>query len=246
MDRPVLEGFDLEIPGGYTTAIVGTNGAGKSTLIKLLCRFYDPQGGRITLDGVDLRALAIEDLRRQMTVLFQTPVQFCATAAENIAFGDVGAGSEEAAIRAAAAAAGVDALVRDLPQGYATPLGVLFDQGVDLSVGQWQRLALARAYHRPAPLLILDEPTSALDPWAEADWLARFRTLSAGRTALVITHRFSTARHADFIHVMDGGRIVESGTHAELRAAGGPYAVLWHGQLAGRRDGRDGAATRRA
>lgn len=218
--HPVFEGLDLEIPGGRTTAIVGTNGAGKTTLIKLICRFYDPQAGRITFDGVDIRSLPLDDLRRRIAVLFQAPIAFNATAREAIALGDVGVAHPDAAIEAAAEAAGAADIVARLPQGYATPLGVHFGGGVDLSVGEWQRLALARACLRPAPVLVLDEPTSAMDPWAEADWMARFGTLTAGRTVVVITHRIGTARHADIIHVADGGRIVESGSHADLVAAG--------------------------
>lgn len=225
--RPVFDGLDLEIPGGRTTAIVGTNGAGKTTLIKLACRFYDPQAGRITFDGVDIRTLAPDDLRRRIAVLFQSPIAFNATARESVALGDVDAAPPDAAIRAAADAAGAADLVARLPLGYDTPLGVHFGQGVDLSVGEWQRMALARAYLRPAPVLVLDEPTSAMDPWAEAAWMARFRALATGRTVVVITHRISTARHADLVHVLDGGRIVESGTHAALLAAGGAYARLW-------------------
>ncbi len=230
-ERGVLEGLDLDIPAGQVAAIVGPNGAGKSTLIKLLCRFYDPTEGAITLDGIDLRRLRLDDLRRQLSVLFQTPVEYNATFAENIAMGRLGLAPEGAEIRRAAVAAGADTLAARLPQGYATPLGTWFDAGTDLSVGEWQRLALARAYLREARLIVLDEPTSAMDPWAEADWLDRWRALVRGRTAIIITHRWTTARHADRIHVIDAGRVVESGSHGALLARGGPYAQAWVAQM---------------
>lgn len=229
--RDALHEFDLAIPAGQITAIVGVNGAGKSTLIKLLCRLYDPDAGRITLDGVDLRDVAVRELRRQITVLFQEPMQYNDTAAANIALGDLIRGADADAVSAAARAAGADAPIARLPDGFDTLLGKWFAGGVDLSVGEWQRLALARAYLRRAPLMILDEPTSAMDPWAETDWLRRFRDLAAGGTALIITHRFTTAMHADVIHVMDGGRIVESGSHAELLRLGGRYATSWDAQM---------------
>jgi ATP-binding cassette subfamily B protein len=212
-------------------AIVGPNGAGKSTLIKLACRFYDPDGGRITLDGVELRDLPLETLRRQITVLFQEPVRYNATAAENIALGDLAAGASRAEIEAAAVAAGADGPIARLPHGYETLLGKWFAGGMELSVGEWQRLALARAFLRRARLIILDEPTSAMDSWAEADWMERFRQLAAGRTAIIITHRFTTAIRADQIHVMEQGRIVESGSHQELLARGGRYAGSWAEQV---------------
>jgi ATP-binding cassette subfamily B protein len=225
--RAVLEDFALEIPAGRITAVVGPNGAGKSTLIKLLCRFYDPESGRIEWDGTDLRKLPIEELRRSITVLFQEPVHYSETAARNIALGDLAAQPGRDAIQGAANAAGAEEAIGRLPQGFDTLLGRMFADGAELSTGEWQRLALARAFLRRAPLIVLDEPTSAMDPWAETDWLQRFRRLAAGRTALVITHRFTTARFADIIHVMEDGRITESGSHAELLARGGRYAAGW-------------------
>lgn len=226
--HPALADFSLTLAAGKVTAIVGENGAGKSTLVKLLCRFYDPQQGRITMDGVDLREMELTALHRQITVLFQEPVHYHATAAENIAMGDLSADSGR--IRTAARAGGADGFIEKLPQGYDTVLGQWFG-GSELSVGEWQRVALARAFLRNAPLIVLDEPTSAMDSWAEADWLNRFRHLTEGHTALIITHRFTTAMHADIIHVMDRGRIIESGTHAELVAAGGHYAGSWQAQM---------------
>jgi len=228
--RLALDGFDLTLPAGQIVAIVGENGAGKSTLIKLLCRFYDPEAGRVSLDGVDLRDLALADWRQRITVLFQEPVHYHDTVAYNLTCGDLAAAPDAEAMAAAARAAGADGPIQRLPQGYETVLGKWFG-GAELSVGEWQRLALARAFLRRSTLLILDEPTSAMDSWAEADWLARFRALAAGRTAVVITHRFTTALHADVIHVMGQGRILESGSHAGLLARGGRYARSWAQQL---------------
>ena len=228
--RLALDGFDLTLPAGQIAAIVGENGAGKSTLIKLLCRFYDPEAGRVCLDGVDLRELAVAEWRRRITVLFQEPVHYHDTVAYNLRCGDLAAAPDAGAMAAAARAAGAEEPIQRLPQGYETVLGKWFG-GAELSVGEWQRLALARAFLRRSILLILDEPTSAMDSWAEADWLARFRALAAGRTAVVITHRFTTALHADIIHVMGQGHILESGSHAELLARGGRYARSWTQQL---------------
>jgi ATP-binding cassette subfamily B protein len=228
-ERRALENFNLLIPAGQLVALVGPNGAGKSTLVKLLCRFYDPEAGRIALDGIDLRDLALAELRSRITVLFQTPVHYNATVSENIALGDLTRGSGPE-IQAAARAAGADETIAHLPRGYDQLLGNWFESGTELSVGEWQRIALARAFLRQAPIIALDEPTSAMDPWAEADWLARLRALATGRTALFITHRFTTAMHADIIHVMVGGRIVESGCHQRLLAKGGRYAQSWAAQ----------------
>lgn len=229
--RKTLQDFSLSIAAGQIAAVVGANGAGKSTLVKLLCRFYDPQEGAITLDGVNLRDFSIEDLRRQITVLFQEPVHYSATVRQNIALGDMQADPSLERIIAAAQAAGADKSISYLADGYDTLLGKWFEGGADLSVGEWQRMALARAFLRLAPVIVLDEPTSAMDPWAEADWLTRFRQLAAGHTALLITHRFTTAAFADCIHVMDEGRIVESGNHHELLSGGGRYAASWKEQM---------------
>jgi ATP-binding cassette subfamily B protein len=225
-----LDRFDLDIPKGKVVALVGHNGAGKSTLIKLLCRFYDPDAGRILLDGADLRALDQAALRRQITVLFQDPVHYHASVRENIAFGDLEGLSDENRVRQAAQDAGALEPIERLQDGFEALLGKWFG-GAELSGGEWQRIALARAFFRRASLVILDEPTSSMDSWAEQDWLGRFRTLTAGRTALMITHRFTTAMHADIIHVLDKGRVVESGTHAELVALGGAYAASWAAQM---------------
>jgi ATP-binding cassette subfamily B protein len=229
--RVALCNFDLTIPPGCIVAIVGANGAGKSTLVKLLCRFYDPDEGRILLEGVDLRRFSLRELRRQITILFQEPVHYQNTVSENIALGDLSIATDSRQVERVAHAAGAGKPIEGLPQGYDTLLGKWFKGGTELSVGEWQRLALARAYWRQAPILVLDEPTSAMDPWAEHDWLQRFRQLAAGHTTLIITHRFTTARYADIIHVMEDGRVVESGNHAELLALGGRYAQSWQDQM---------------
>ena len=224
-----LDDFSLTIPSGKIVAIVGPNGAGKSTLLKLLCRFYDPDRGTIEIDGRDLRDFAVDDLRRSITVLFQQPFHYNTTVRENVLYGDMK--SSESEIAAAIRAAGAEEIVACLPQQEQTLLGRWFAGGTELSVGEWQRIALARAFLRRAPIVILDEPTSALDPWAEADWLERFRQLAVGRTSIIITHRFTTAMNADVIHVMDRGRIVESGSHNLLLAQNGLYAESWSRQM---------------
>lgn len=227
--RPVLDRFSLKIPAGKVSAIVGPNGSGKSTLIKLLGRLYDPSAGAVTFDGTDLRSFDPVELRRRITVLLQEPVKYNLEAAQSIALGDPGADRDR--IEQAARDAGASELISALPEGMDTVLGKWFEGGSELSVGQWQRIALARAFLREAPLVLLDEPTSAMDSWAEADWMDRLRQLVEGRTAVVITHRFTTTMRADRIFVMEGGRIAESGTHEELVRAGGRYAESWEAQM---------------
>jgi ATP-binding cassette subfamily B protein len=228
-----LRDFNLTIPAGRFVALVGPNGAGKSTLFKLLCRLYDPESGTVELDGIDLRALEIDGLRNRITVLFQQPVHYNATAADNVRLGRLGALPEE--VEAAARDAGAHDLITALPAGYETLLGKWFASGTELSSGEWQRVALARAFLRQAPLWLLDEPTSAMDPWAESDWLARLRTLAARRTILLSTHRFTTACQADVIHVLVEGQVAESGSHEDLLAQGGLYAKAWANQAKGGR-----------
>jgi ATP-binding cassette subfamily B protein len=242
-DEWALRHFSLTIPAGKTVAVVGPNGAGKSTLTKLLCRFYDPQAGRILIDGVDLRALSLEALRQEVTVMFQYPMQYIATAAENIRMGDRAAAStrpdsdplDRARVKRAARAGGAHEIIDRLPNGYDTLLGKQFQDGVELSGGQWQRITLARAFYREAPLVVLDEPTSFMDSWAELRWLERFRRLVHDRTAVIITHRFTTAMQADLIFVMMDGQVVESGSHDALVAEGGMYADSWRAQTTVRR-----------
>jgi ATP-binding cassette, subfamily B, bacterial len=228
--HPALEDFNLEIPEGKVVALVGHNGAGKSTLIKLICRFYDPDEGQILLNGSDLRSFDQKALRSQIAVLFQDPVHYQASVRENIAFGDIAELSDNARMWEAAHDAGALESIERLQGGFEGLLGKWFG-GAELSGGEWQRIALARAFFRQASLIILDEPTSSMDSWAEQDWLGRFRRLTSGKTALMITHRFTTAMHADVIHVLDRGRVVESGTHAQLVTLGGAYAGSWAAQM---------------
>lgn len=230
-ERVALENFDLNIPAGQVVAIVGPNGAGKSTLVKLLCRFYDPTAGSVEIDGIDIRKFALNDLRRLITVLFQMPQAYHATAGENIAISDLEHDTNQQAIEGAAKAAGAHEVITRLPQTYNTLLGRWFADGAELSGGEWLRVALARAFLRRSPIVILDEPTSFMDSWAENEWLERFRTLVKGRTTLIISHRFTTAMRADIIYVVDQGRVVESGSHQELLQLGGLYAVSWQAQM---------------
>lgn len=226
-----LLNLNMNIPAGKIVAIVGENGAGKSTLAKVLCRFYDPQEGRISLDEVDLRDIALPELRHMITVLFQSPVPYHTTARENIGFGDISTPGTQERIESAARSAGAHEAIMRLPQAYESLLGKWFADGNELSGGEWQRIALARAFFREAPIIILDEPTSFMDPWAEADWFDRLQVLTRGRTSLIITHRFTIARRADLIYVMKGGSVVESGTHAELVRLNGLYAESWAVQV---------------
>ncbi len=230
-DTDVLNDFSLTLPARNVTAIVGENGAGKTTLSKLLGRLYDPQEGRVLIDGVDIRDYRVEDLRKQITTLFQQPIRYQDTVAQNIVVGNVHRDPDQAALKEAARKAMIHETIQDLPEGYDTQLGHWFG-GTDLSGGQWQRIALARAYYRDAPIVILDEPTSAMDSWAENEWLQSFgRLVDEGRTAFIITHRFTTAMHADIIHVMDDGEVIESGTHEELLEQEGHYAESWRNQV---------------
>ena len=220
-DRAALHDLSLAVEPGETVALVGPSGAGKTTVFQLLLRFYDPQQGRITLDGVDLRALALPDLRGSFALVPQDPVLFGASAADNIGFGRSGADAD--AIVAAAQAAEAHEFLDTLPERYETYLG---ERGVRLSGGQQQRVAIARALLRDAPILLLDEATSSLDAQSEHAVQHALERLMQGRTTLVIAHRLATVQRADRIVVMDGGRIVAQGTHAELVQAGGLYAEL--------------------
>ena len=228
--QAVLDGVSVVLPAGKVTALVGANGAGKSTLVKLLTRMYDPDTGTILLDGIPLHEYDLESWRRRIAVVYQDFAQFALTFRENIAVGAYAAGDGEGHIEQAAQWAGADEIAAKLPHGYATELTRRFAGGVELSGGEWQKVALARGFVRDAALVILDEPTAALDAEAEYRLFAQFRELVRGKTALIISHRFSTVRMADQIVVLDEGRIIEAGSHAALVAQGGHYATLYEMQ----------------
>ncbi|MCA7024720.1 MULTISPECIES: ABC transporter ATP-binding protein [Stenotrophomonas] len=234
-ERWAVRHLDFRLGAGEVIALVGENGAGKTTLVKLLARLYDPDEGRILLDGRDLRDYDLDDLRANMGVIFQDFVRYHLSAGENIGVGQVDAMSDTARIRDAARRALADEVIDALPGGYGQLIGRRFKNGVDLSGGQWQKIAIARAYMRDAQVMILDEPTAALDARAEFEVFQRFKELSAQRTAVLISHRFSSVRMADRILVLADGRIEASGTHAELMSQGGRYAELFELQAAGYR-----------
>ncbi|MEU5950761.1 ATP-binding cassette domain-containing protein [Streptomyces sp. NPDC047525] len=244
--KPVLRGLDLQIPAGASVAIVGANGCGKTTLIKLLARLYEPDAGRITADGADVRECDARQWRRGISVVFQDFVKYPLTLRDNVAMGAPDIGGDPDALERALELADGGELPRGLGAGWDTVLSRQFAGGADLSAGQWQRVALARALlaARSGAVLVLDEPTAHLDARAEADFFDRFLTVSGGATTVLVSHRFSGVRRAGLIHVMDGGRIVESGTHDALMALGGKYARMYRLQAerfvdddAGRGDG---------
>jgi ATP-binding cassette subfamily B protein len=229
-ERPVLEDVRFSVGPGEVVALVGDNGSGKTTLAKLLCRLHDPTHGRISIDGTDLRDVDPAALRREISVIFQDYVHYPLSARENIWIGDVEADPLSAAVIRAAEQAGAAPLIARLPRGYDTILGGQFEDGVELSVGEWQKVALARAFLRDAQLVILDEPTSSMSARAEAEVFQAIRGLLDGKAALLVSHRFSTVRMADRICVLEQGRIVEQGTHDELVRLGGTYASMYEQQ----------------
>jgi len=234
-ERWAVRHLSFTLRAGEVLALVGENGAGKTTLVKLLSRLYDPDEGRILLDGHPLADYDLEELRLNIGVIFQDFVRYYLSAADNVAVGRIDAREDHARIVEAAHRSMADEVIAKLPRGYEQMLGKLFKSGVDLSGGEWQKIAIARAYMRDAPLLILDEPTAALDARSEFEVFQRFKELSQGKTAVIISHRFSTVRMADRIIVLDGGRIEEIGSHADLLAANGHYAELFELQAAGYR-----------
>lgn len=233
--RLVLSGIRFRLDAGEKIALVGENGAGKTTLVKLLARLYDPSSGSIHLDGADLRDYSVEDLRREIGVIFQDYMRYDMLARENIGVGRVEELSDTARVAAAARKSLADTVIEPLPRGFDQMLGRRFDNGVDLSAGQWQKIALARAYMRDAQVLILDEPTASLDARAEYEVFQRFSELTQDKMAVLISHRFSTVRMADRILVLESGQILEQGSHAHLVGLGGRYAELFELQAAGYR-----------
>jgi ATP-binding cassette subfamily B protein len=233
--RTVIENISFRLEPQEKIALIGENGAGKTTLVKLLARLYDPTAGQILLDGIDLREYSVEDLRKEIGVIFQDYMRYELLAKENIGFGKIEDLADQARIERAAQKSLAFQVIGKLPLGYDQMIGRRFEGGVDLSGGEWQKFALARAYMRDAQLLILDEPTATLDARAEYEVFRRFAELTLGRMAVLISHRFSTVRMADRIIVLEGGQIREQGTHNQLRALGGRYEELFELQAAGYR-----------
>ena len=229
-ESDVLQDLSFHIPSGSSVALVGENGAGKTTLVKLLTRLYDPVRGRILVDGVDLRDLDPDAWRREIGVLFQDYVRYDLTARENIGFGQVEHLQSPGHVERATHLGGARSVIDSLPDAYDTVLGRTFDDGVDLSGGQWQRIALSRGYMRDAQILVLDEPTSALDALAEYEVYSQFAELTRGKTTILISHRFSTVRMTESIIVLERGRLVEAGTHGELLDLDGHYARMYNTQ----------------
>jgi ATP-binding cassette, subfamily B, bacterial len=231
-DTPVLDDVSLRIEPGEVVALVGENGSGKTTLVKLICQLYHAQQGRVLWNGIDAATLTAEAVQDDMTVIFQDYVQYHLSARENISLGRVSRSADLANVQGAAMQARAHDLLSGLPQGYDTRLGRQFYGGHELSIGQWQRIALARAFFRGGSFLVLDEPTASLDPKAEHELFEQMRELSAGKSVLLVSHRFSSVRSADRIYVLQGGRVTESGSHEELVEHGGHYAELFRLQAA--------------
>jgi ATP-binding cassette, subfamily B, bacterial len=230
--RRVLSNFNFTLGVGERIALIGENGQGKTTVVKLITRLYDPTEGQILLDGIDLREYKLEDLHHEIGVIFQDFMRYEMTARENIGIGRVESEHSQSEIESAAHKSLAESVINKLPGGYDQMLGRRFESGVELSGGEWQRVALARAYLRDAQLLVLDEPTAALDARSELEVFERFAELTTGKMALLISHRFSTVRMADRIVVLEGGKLVEEGTHPQLIALGGRYASMFEMQAA--------------
>lgn len=228
--REAIKNASFHLEPGEVIALVGENGSGKTTLIKLLCRLYDPTEGRVEIDGIDVREMKVRELRQQISVIFQDYAKYHLTARENIWLGNLECPSDDERIIKAAQRSGADEVIQTLPLAYDNLLGKRFETGEELSIGQWQKVSIARAFLRDSQVIVLDEPTSALDPKAEYEVFKKFRELLEGQSAVLITHRLSTVKMADRIYVLDKGCIVESGSHDELIAMQGLYATLFETQ----------------
>jgi ATP-binding cassette subfamily B protein len=224
---PTINNVSFEIKKGEIIALVGSNGAGKSTLVRLICRLYDPDSGNVKYDGTDIKNVDPDEYRKQFSVVFQDFMLYNLSAGENIRLGNIDEKDAETRIRTAAGSTGIHQLINNLPKGYDTPIGNLFDDSRELSWGEWQKLALSRALFRDAPVLILDEPSSSLDADTEYDIFNRFREIVKGRTSILISHRFTNVNLADRIIVLDKGAIAETGTHDELIRQGGIYFQMF-------------------
>ncbi len=225
--KPVLRDINLRIPSGKIISIVGLNGAGKTTLIKLLCRLYDPTSGTININDTDIRCFNPSEYRKQVSIVFQDFGRYNFSVADNIRFGNIDATASVQEIREAAQRSGADGFIEDFPEGYNAMMGRLFEDGHEVSIGQWQKLAIARALFSPARLIIFDEATSALDALAEREFFQSFRERINDRAAIIISHRVSAVQHADYIYVLSGGEIKQSGTHEQLLKMKGDYALLF-------------------
>jgi ATP-binding cassette subfamily B protein len=232
-ERDILKDFNLTIQSGEKVALVGENGAGKTTLIKLLLRFYDATEGEILINGVNLKDVNLEEWHKYIGALFQDFIKYQFTFKENIYFGDLTKKQEEELLKEAIVRSGADKYLDTLPDKYDQIVGKMFEGGMDLSGGQWQKLALARAFYRNAPILVLDEPTSAIDAKAEYEIFQKVQSLQKDKTVVIISHRFSTVRNADRILVLDEGKILEEGSHEKLMKKKGLYAELFNIQAQG-------------
>lgn len=226
-ENNILSNISVEIKAGETVALVGDNGAGKSTLIKLICRLYDPVHGNILIDDIDLKQFKISELRNNISVLFQDFSQYNLSFEDNVCFGDLNASKRTEKLDDAIAKSGLNKVLESMPEKYSTILGTIFENSRELSIGEWQKVALARAFYKDSQIIILDEPTSSMDTFAEHEFYQNFKFLSANKTAIIVSHRFSTVRMADRIFVMEKGQIIESGSHEDLMKLNGNYATMY-------------------
>ena len=230
--RMALDSVSLEIPAGKTIALVGPNGSGKTTLVKLLCGFYLPDKGKIFFDNNDISSINPVELRKNITAVFQDFALYNMTAGENIFLGNISEPASIEKIKESAKNAGIDDVLEQLPQGYNNIIGNLFEKGEELSIGQWQKMAIARAFYRNSPILFMDEPSSALDAETELQLLKNLKSLAKDKTVLIISHRFSTIQWADMIYVLENGKVVEQGNHEQLMLKQGKYFKMFENSRA--------------